>query len=265
MYRLSDERINLLEVQSETLRPVSLKKRAGLVGRLVHLLRICCDLQYASVRADVVRFAGAFRGVVLDVGCGGMPFRDCLPLDCTYIGLDSSESAQKFGYGSEEVTLFEGGMFPQKDESVDNVLMTEVLEHIEDPSATIGQCHRVLRCGGQLVMTVPFAARWHFVPFDYWRYTPSGLCLLFNKNEWADVAVYARGGEATVISYKVATYLFTLILGSDTPIRRVLKCAAGVLSLPILSMCLLLGHLSLANSNRVVFDSLGYTLVARKR
>ena len=53
----------------------------------------------------------------------------------------------------------------------------------------IGPCRRA----AGLILTVPFAARWHFVPHDYWRYTPASLDHLLRKAGFSDVGVYARG------------------------------------------------------------------------
>ena len=59
--------------------------------------------------------------------------------------------------------------------SVDVVLCTEALEHVPEPAVFLAEAYRCLKPGGRLLLTVPFAARWHFIPHDYWRFTPSGL------------------------------------------------------------------------------------------
>ena len=59
--------------------------------------------------------------------------------------------------------------------SVENVLATETLEHVSRPVRFLAEARRCLSPGGRLMLTVPFAARWHYIPHDYWRFTPSGL------------------------------------------------------------------------------------------
>ena len=66
----------------------------------------------------------------------------------------------------------------------------------------LAEAHRTLRPGGRLLLTVPFAARWHFVPNNYWRFTPSSLRHLLEAAGFGDVAVYARGNAFTVACYK---------------------------------------------------------------
>ncbi len=66
-----------------------------------------------------------------------------------------------------------GKIWPVDDASVDLAFATETLEHVDDPAQFLSEAYRVLRPGGRLILTVPFSARWHFVPYDYWRYTPA--------------------------------------------------------------------------------------------
>ena len=62
-----------------------------------------------------------------------------------------------------------------EDESVDCVLLTEVLEHCPEPRIVLAEVYRVLRRPGLVFMTVPFLWPLHEVPFDEVRYTP--FCL----------------------------------------------------------------------------------------
>ena len=38
----------------------------------------------------------------------------------------------------------------------------------------------------EILLTVPFAARWHFVPYDYWRFTPSSFRYLLETTGFSD-------------------------------------------------------------------------------
>jgi len=42
-------------------------------------------------------------------------------------------------------------------------------------------------------MTVPFSARWHFIPARYWRFTPSGLNIVLSNAGFTTIEVFARG------------------------------------------------------------------------
>lgn len=56
---------------------------------------------------------------------------------------------------------------PVKTDSFDNVLCTEVLEHVPYPELTIKELSRVLKKGGKLILTAPFCAQVHFAPYFY--------------------------------------------------------------------------------------------------
>src|ERR1039458_6922094 len=71
-------------------------------------------------------------------------------------------------------------------------------EHVLDTKQFLGEAARSLRAGGTILLTVPFAARWHFVPYDYWRFTPSSMDHLLREAGFAGVRVYARGNSGTV-------------------------------------------------------------------
>jgi SAM-dependent methyltransferase len=53
---------------------------------------------------------------------------------------------------------------PVRDGSLDAVLCSEVLEHVDDPVAALGELKRVLKPGGTLILTAPFCSMTHFAP-----------------------------------------------------------------------------------------------------
>ena len=163
-------RRNLALRETEGWRPPALRNP----GRL----RRFSDLQLASIWNDLRPLLAKETGVVLDVGCGEQPYRSLLPPGSSYQGLDIAESGERFGYARSDTLYVSGYPWPVADGSVDLVLCTEVLEHVLDPGKLLSEVQRCLRPGGRLLLTVPFAARWHFVPYDYWRFTPSSMAHL---------------------------------------------------------------------------------------
>ena len=59
------------------------------------------------------------------------------------------------------------GEIPVEGASFDAVMCIEVLEHVPNPVTALGELSRILRPGGTLVLTAPFAALTHFSPFFY--------------------------------------------------------------------------------------------------
>ena len=56
---------------------------------------------------------------------------------------------------------------PIKDETYDAILCSEVIEHIPDPIAALNELHRLLKPGGELILTAPFISWTHFAPYHY--------------------------------------------------------------------------------------------------
>lgn len=119
---------------------------------------------------------------------------------------------------------------PVRAGTVDLVLMLEVLEHVRDPRAVLGEVHRVLRPGGRLVFTVPFLWGIH-ESVDYWRYTAQGLRELLERAGFRVDVVEPRGG--------VVMALLTML--NQTPVQTMRRpWAKAVFALPALLWYLLL-------------------------
>jgi SAM-dependent methyltransferase len=222
------------------------------------------DLQAGTIWRDLVEVLPTIRGTLVDVGCGAQPYRSLLPAAATYVGLDVAEGPTVFGYGEPDTRYFTGDVWPAADGEADAVLATETLEHVPDPALFLREALRVLRPGGQLILTVPFAARWHFIPLDFWRFTPSGLGLLLAQAGFSENArVYARGNAGTVAAQKCLALLAPLILPKEPMTATWLaRRALGLASIPFFVLVALFGNLSLAF--RDGDDCLGYTVFATK-
>lgn len=91
------------------------------------------------------------RGRVLDLGCG--PFK-CWP---HFIGVDNGHHAREFGWqykpdiDVDDCTRLD--LF--RDESVDAVFSSHLLEHIEDYREALKEWWRVIKPGGHLVLYLP--------------------------------------------------------------------------------------------------------------
>ncbi|HEY8038209.1 MAG TPA: class I SAM-dependent methyltransferase [Polyangiaceae bacterium] len=122
----------------------------------------------ATVRdAAVARWAATLApgSVVLDVGAGTLRYRS-LFAHCRYIAQDHPD----VDYAGEGVELVRSDItaIPLEKGSVDAILCTEVLEHVEQPLVAIDEFARLLRPGGRLFLSVPAACRVHRVPTHYY-------------------------------------------------------------------------------------------------
>jgi SAM-dependent methyltransferase len=106
---------------------------------------------------------------VLDYGCADSPYRIDLPEKVTYIGADLA------GNPHADIELRSDGSVPLDEGSADLVLSTQVLEHVDDPNLYLAESFRVLRPGGNLVLSTHGIMYYHRDPEDHWRWTRTGL------------------------------------------------------------------------------------------
>ena len=96
---------------------------------------------------------------VLDFGCGDGAHASSFVLSkqCRYSGVDVSEQAIAMcrAKGLDALTYSPDASLPFDSGSFDNVLSFEVLEHLFDPAAALGEIHRVLQPQGRLIGSVP--------------------------------------------------------------------------------------------------------------
>jgi len=249
---------------AERWRPPSLENSRSKVGQLVGAARRFLDLQAGSIYRDVAAELAEPHGVVLDVGCGGQPLRHLVPSADRYIGIDIAEARDWFGYEVPDTIYYRGDTWPVEDASVDLVLCTEALEHVKEPGKFLAEAARVTRPGGTILLTVPFAARWHFIPHDYWRFTPSSIRSLLEENGFTDIEVYARGNHVTVACYKGMALILPLLLSAgDSRLGAVARRLAGLMLSPALLPLAAVANLSLRGSGGD--DCLGYTAVAKRK
>jgi SAM-dependent methyltransferase len=226
-------------------------------------LRRFFDLQAGSIWNDLAAVLPRISGTIVDAGCGAQPYRSLLSREATYIGIDTIEAKSAFGYETPDTRYYDGHTWPLEAASTDTVLATETLEHVPDPRRFAAEAFRTLRPGGNLVLTVPFAARWHFVPHDYWRFTPAGFGRLLTDAGFVDIKVYARGNAVTVAAYKNLALLAALILPqTGSRFKNFALRAAGLCTLPFFITFAVAGNLSLRSKGGD--DCLGYTVFAAK-
>jgi SAM-dependent methyltransferase len=70
---------------------------------------------------------------------------------------------------------------PFKAESVDCIICTGTLEHVENPWRAADEFERILKTGGVVYIGTPFMQGYHPDPADYWRFTEAGLISLFKR------------------------------------------------------------------------------------
>ncbi|MEB3242407.1 MAG: class I SAM-dependent methyltransferase [Cyanobacteriota bacterium] len=146
----------------------------GFGDRPIHLLGHPYALARTALREALGRLAPRLpAGPLLDVGCGTMPYRALFPAAEPYEGLEIDQERNR---ANPRVTHFyDGHTIPLAAERYAAILCSQVLEHSFSPERLLAECHRLLRPGGALLLTIPFLWPEHEQPWDSQRFTRFGL------------------------------------------------------------------------------------------
>jgi SAM-dependent methyltransferase len=150
----------------------------------------------SSILQVITKFIPEFKGALLDIGCGQMPYRKIITENSKitkYVGIDL-EDALIYNQSVQPDFTWDGIKMPFGDNEYGCILMTEVLEHIPNPIIALREAHRVLTEDGILVFTVPFLWPLHEVPNDECRYTPFSLERILGQSGFVNIHIYPTGG-----------------------------------------------------------------------
>lgn len=153
---------------------VALCPLLGFGDRPANLLGHPYALARTALRGALGRLAPLVpAGPLLDVGCGTMPYRALFAGAQPYEGLEIDQPRNRVN--PRVMHFYDGSTFPLASDHYAAVLCSQVLEHSFSPEQLLAECHRVLRPGGALLLTVPFLWPEHEQPWDSQRFTRFGL------------------------------------------------------------------------------------------
>jgi SAM-dependent methyltransferase len=147
-------------------------------------------------------------GEVLDVGCGRKPYQALASGATRYVGVDlDTPESRRLAVADK---LYDGKSLPFPDASFDGVLCSQVLEHVFTPEDFLREIARVLRPGGRLLLTVPFAWDEHEQPYDFARYSSFGLRALLERSGFEIVVQRKSVDDARALVQLASGSLFKL-------------------------------------------------------
>lgn len=98
------------------------------------------------------------------------------------------------------------------DASCDLVLCTQVLEHVRAPWLAMREFARIMKPGGQVLITVPHVWFYHPHPGDYWRVTQEGIIALCQDAGFRVRQVRAQGGSLAALG-QIVNFLGYGVIG----------------------------------------------------
>lgn len=113
---------------------------------------------------------------IIDVGAGELQYKKyCTHLKYTsqdfggYDGSGDSHGFQMKSWDNSKLDLVSDiKAIPVANESFDNAMCIEVLEHVPDPVGSIREIYRIIKPGGKLIISAPFCSLTHFSPFFFY-------------------------------------------------------------------------------------------------
>lgn len=146
----------------------------------IHVLTNPFWLSRRAIYRSVAYFGPSLEGVVIDFGCGTVPYRKLLSRCSEYIGVDyDSPRARDLRMADR---FYDGETIPFDTGTISGVLSTQSLEHVPNPGCIVAEWARVLKDDGMLLVTVPLMWPEHETPWDFHRFTSYGLCKLLEEN-----------------------------------------------------------------------------------
>lgn len=137
------------------------------------------------------------KGRLLDLGCGEKPYKLIYEETCeSSIGVD----VETCKHDQKQVDVFASAdNLPFEKDSFDTVLCTNVLEHVANMEEAFREIERVIIQGGRLIVAVPFLYPVHEAPYDFYRYTESGLKYQLVKNGFQVEKCLPWGGAGMLL------------------------------------------------------------------
>jgi len=138
------------------------------------------------------------NGKLLDLGCGHVPLYEAYNDHVDEIVcVDWAFSHHSNNYLDLEQDISQP--LRLKNEIFETVILSDVLEHLRNPTEVCKEISRVMRIDGYLIVSVPFMYWLHEEPHDYYRYTKYGLTDILTSNGFEIVELHSCGGGLDVI------------------------------------------------------------------
>jgi len=204
---------------------------------------------------------------ILDAGAGELRFKEfCSHLDYVsqdfgrYDGRGDEVGLQTENWSQENLDIVSDiTQIPQPDNSFDAILCSEVFEHISEPIKAIKEFSRLLKKGGLLILTAPFASATHFAPFHFY----SGFNIYFYKthlknNDFEIIEINRTGNFFKYIAQEIRRIPYI--------VKRYTKTKLKIWEYPVLIIFLvILSRLNNKDTNSGEFLNFDYCIIAKKK
>lgn len=232
-------------------------------SRLIFSIRQLFDLQLKTIVSCLCSLLPTLSGRVLDIGAGQSPWKVFLNKLVSYQGVDV-RYADHFGMeAKEDIVYYDGTILPYPDCVFDAAICIEVLEHATEPQLLLNEAFRVLKPGAILLLSVPWSARVHHVPHDFYRFTSYQLDRMLSEAGFIDVDIQERGNDICAVANKLIIIGWRLLL-PEKKIYLTWTFPIAIVELCLAAVFLFCAHVSLLLNLGSKKDPLGYFVKCNK-
>lgn len=131
--------------------------------------------------------SGNRKGLLVDLGCGPRPYYKLYsPYFEKTLGTDLPDSP----FPKENIDIYcSATEIPLENNSVDTVLSTEVMHDMAEPRLMLREINRILKPGGEVILTTPFVVPTVDGAYDHYRYTEQGLRYLLTAENFEVITI----------------------------------------------------------------------------
>jgi glycosyltransferase involved in cell wall biosynthesis/SAM-dependent methyltransferase len=207
------------------------------------------------LRETMEHFGPRLGGLLIDLGSGYSPYRPLFSNAKKYVAIDLARDRNSHVVADVQA-------LPIASEVADSVVCTEVLEHVADADRVIEEVIRILKPGGNVLVTAPMSWNLHYEPYDFRRYTSYGLWQLLDRYGLEIMETRRIGGLFSLVGSRLVEGIATeLYRRWEFLPRRLRHSLILCYSIPTSIFFMMLSRLG---DNFQSSDAIGWAVLARK-
>ena len=148
--------------------------------------RVNTPFSFDIIHKEIISYANSLQAGkvrLLDAGAGEGRYREILKdiNNLEYIGVDSGVASDEWDF-SKVISCDMNNMEFLEDNSIDIVIMIQVLSHIPDLEKSISELSRIMKKDAKIFITTQNMQSLTHVPYDFRRLTAYGIEKVFKDN-----------------------------------------------------------------------------------
>lgn len=168
------------------------------------------------------------KNIILNIGSG------TFILEKNFINLDI------IAYKNVQI-IANVSQLPFKNNSIDAIINIVILEHVPEPEKIVDEMYRVMKNNGVIYTHIPFMQGYHASPYDYKRWTLSGISQLHHN--FSELESGVGGGPTSSLVWILTEWLALLLSFRITILYKILFIGFTLILWPIKFIdIILIGH-----------------------